>query len=166
MKIRPIPVGLLLQIVASIAVADEGLVVSGAWIRAAPPNAPVLAGYMTIKNRSRLAKVLVRAISPAFASVTLHRTEHVGGVARMNHVPEANIPANGEFVFQPDGYHLMLMQPKRPLHTGDRVSIELKFADGSRAPVVFLVREQTAAQGEGGPPHAAHRPVTHDQVTK
>ncbi len=148
--------GLLLQIVASIAAADGELVVHGAWIRAAPPNAPVLAGYMTIKNDSRLAKVLVRATSPAFASVTLHRTEHVDGVARMSHVREVNIMANGEFVFQPDGYHLMLMQPKRLLRTGDRVSIELNFADGSRSSVMFLVRDQVAGRGESRSSHAGH----------
>lgn len=156
MNTGPILLGLFLQLIATVSAADGELVVHGAWIRAAPPNAPVLAGYMTIKNDARLAKVLVRATSPAFASVTLHRTEHVGGVARMSHVPEVSIMPNREFVFQPDGYHLMLMQPKRPLRTGDRVSIELEFADGSRESVVFAVRDQAVERGESGSPHAGH----------
>ena len=156
MNVRPILLGLFLQLIAAVSAADADLVVHGAWIRAGPPSAPVLAGYMTIKNPSRLAKVLVRATSPAFASVTLHRTEHVDGVARMSHVPEAKIRASSEFVFQPNGYHLMLAQPKRPLRTGDRVSIELEFADGSRVSAVFAVREQTAGEGQSGLSHVGH----------
>lgn len=158
MNTRLILLGLFLQLIAAaVSAADGDLVaVHGAWIRAAPPNAPVLAGYMTIKNQSRLAKVLAHATSPAFASVTLHRTEHVDGVARMSHVPEVKIMANGEFVFQPDGYHLMLAQPRRPLRTGDRVPIELEFADGSRVSAVFAVREQTAGEGPSGLSHAGH----------
>ncbi|MBI1984138.1 MAG: copper chaperone PCu(A)C [Acidobacteria bacterium] len=156
MNARLILLGLFLQLITAVSAADADLVVHGAWIRAAPPNAPVLAGYMTIKNHSRLAKVLVRATSPAFASVTLHRTEHVEGVARMSHVPEVKIRANSEFVFRPDGYHLMLAQPKRPLRTGDRVSIELQFADGTQASVMFLVRDQATGRGESGSPHAGH----------
>lgn len=144
MKNKLILAGLFLQSIASIAIADGELIVRGAWIRAAPPNAPVLAGYMTIENHSRTSKSLVGAASPAFSDVTIHRTEHIDGVARMSHVVKVDIAASGKRVFQPDGYHLMLMQPKQPLRAGNRVPLELRFADGSKVSVVFPVRERQA----------------------
>ena len=148
----------MLQNIASIACAEGDLVVHGAWIRAAPPNALALAGYMTVENHSTTGKLLVGARSPAFGNVTIHRTEHVGGVARMSHVSKVDIAPAGKLVFQPDGYHLMLIEPKRPLRMGDRVPIELRFADGSRTSVVFPVREHERTMGrkENGPLHAGH----------
>jgi len=142
--------------------ADGDLAVHGAWIRTAPPNAPVLAGYMTVENRSSAGKSLIGATSPAFGNVTIHRTEHADGVARMTHLPKIDIAAHGKLVFQPDGYHLMLMQPKRPLRAGDRVPIELSFADDARLSVSFAVREQgmAGADGDSGT-HAGHGSMTH-----
>jgi periplasmic copper chaperone A len=151
MKIRFLLAALLLHVAAFAATAQD-VVVRDAWIRAAPPNAPVLAGYMTLENRSDRSKSLVGASSPAFGSATVHRTAQVNGVARMHHVPSIDIGANGKFVFQPNGYHLMLMEPKRPLHAGDRVRIDLEFSDGSKASALFPVREQA----EQLPSHASH----------
>lgn len=141
MKIKVLVAGLL-QIAAASVTADSGLALRDAWIRAAPPTAPVMAGYMTIENRTREHKALVRATSPAFADITIHRTEEVHGVARMTHTPRIEIATHGELVFQPGGYHLMLAQARRPLRAGDQVPIELTFADGTRASAMFVVREQ------------------------
>ncbi|MBI3919096.1 MAG: copper chaperone PCu(A)C [Betaproteobacteria bacterium] len=133
---------ILLQLAAAIAVADDALAVRDAWIRAAPPNAPVLAGYMTLENHSAAAKALVRATSPAFGAITLHRTQETRGIARMTHLPRLEIAPHAQLVFKPGGYHLMLAQPKRPLHAGDRIPVELEYADGTRAAAVFVVRRE------------------------
>lgn len=165
MKNTPALLALLLQFIASIAVADGDLVVSGGWIRAAPPNAPVLAGYVTIENRSPRGQSLVGAASPAFGDVTIHRTEHTDGVVRMTHLPSIDITAHGKLVLQPDGYHLMLMQPKRPLRTGDRVPVELRFADGSRTSALFAVRDRGAAHEDRGS-HTDHKSMAHDRPAR
>lgn len=156
---------LLLQSMAPAAFADGELVVREAWIRAAPPNAPVLAGYMTVENQSPAGKSLIGAASPAFGNITIHRTEHADGVARMTHLPKIDIAAHGKLVFQPNGYHLMLMQPKQPLRTGDRVPMELRFADGLRLPVLFAVRDQGMAREDSNSgAHADHKPMAHDRA--
>lgn len=149
LKIKMMFLGVLLQITAAIASADSALVVRDAWIRAAPPSAPVMAGYMTIENRSHEHMALVRASSPAFTDITIHRTEDVHGVARMTHTPRIEIAPLGELHFQPGGYHLMLAQARRPLRAGDEVPIELAFADGTRASAVFVVREQPDGTADG-----------------
>lgn len=145
MKTRLLFAGLLLQIAAASTAADGNLALRDAWIRAAPPSAPVMAGYMTIENRTRERKTLVGATSPAFNDITIHRTGEVHGVAQMIHTPRIDIVPHGELVFQPGGYHLMLAQAKRPLRAGDEVSIEFAFADGTRASTTFVVRERLDA---------------------
>jgi len=44
-------------------------------------------------------------------------------------------------LFAPGGYHLMLMNPKRRLHSGDRVEIVLEFRGGLVVPVAYEVRK-------------------------
>lgn len=149
MKIKVLWAGLLLQIAAASVAADGGLALRDAWIRAAPPSAPVMAGYVTIENRTDERKALVRATSSAFADITIHRTEEVHGVARMTHRPTVEIAPHGELVFKPGGYHLMLAQARRPLRAGDEVPIELAFADGTRASAMFMVREQLDGTADG-----------------
>lgn len=141
MRMRMLVAGLLLGIAVASTAADDGFVLRGAWIRAAPPTAPVMAGYMTIENRTHERKILVRAASALFADVTIHRTEEVRGVTRMIPLSAVEIAPHGGIVFQPGGYHLMLAQARRVLRTGDKVPIELTFADGARATATFVVRE-------------------------
>lgn len=148
---------LLILASASTALAGGDLVVHDAWIPTAPPNAPALAGYLTIENHADRDRSLVGATSPAFGRIMAHRTEQVDGVVRMIPVPSADVPANGTLVFQPGGYHLMLMRPTRPLRPGDRVPIELRFADGSRTSVTFSVLERAAAPTHHGAPASGQR---------
>ena len=145
----------------AVAFADGNLVVTGAWVRTAPPNAPVLAGYMIMENRSSSGKSLVSVTSPAFGDVMMHRTDHADGVVHMTHLEQVDIPAHGKLVFQPDGHHLMLMQPRRPLRAGDRIPMELQFADGSRLTVSFTVREQGMVGAAGDRGNAGHVPMPH-----
>jgi len=156
---------LLLQGMVPVAFADGNITVHEAWIRAAAPNAPVLAGYMTVENKSSAGKSLIGAASPAFGDITIHRTEHADGVARMTHLPKIDIAAHGKLIFQPNGYHLMLTQPKRSLQAGDRVPMELKFAGGLRVSASFVVRDQGVMHGSGdGGSHAEHKPMAHDRT--
>lgn len=158
--------GLFLQLTATIAEARGNLLVTSAWIRNAPPGAPVLAGYMTIRNHSLQDVTLVGAESPVFENAMIHHSEQANGVVGMRHLPRVDIKANAILVFQPGGYHLMLMQPKRPLRTGDRVPITLRFADGSRQEAVYEVREQMAAREDAGTAGAKRRVLSNDHTMK
>lgn len=127
--------------------SDTGLEVEGAWIREAPPSAHALAGYMTLVNHSDQVRMLNGAESRAFGSVMIHRTVMEGGVAKMVHQHMVEVPPHGRAVFEPNGYHLMLMKPKGRLRSGDGVEVNLRFKDGQVLPVHFEVR----AEGpEGG----------------
>ena len=117
-------------------------VADAAWIRAAPPSARMLAGYVRLRNPCKRAVALTGARSTAFGSVMLHETRIVDGVSRMRHAAALVIAPGRTLQLAPGGAHLMLMQPARVPAAGERVRIELVLADGRRLPVLFTVRAQ------------------------
>ncbi len=112
-------------------VADEPEIwVRAGWIREAPPVSTMLAGYLTIENKTKKAVEVIGARSPDFARVEIHRTEVTDGVARMIRQEQIVVLAGSTQRFEPGGYHLMLIKPLRPLLRGDRVELELSLGDG------------------------------------
>ena len=149
--------GLVVMLLAAVVIAAEGgIIVENAWIREAPPGARAMAGYMTVKNNGTNDKVLVGASSDAFGEVMLHRTIVEDGMAKMVHQMAITIPAKGAVTFEPNGYHVMLMGPKKPLKAGDKVEITLKFKDGESVKVVHEVRAAEATHSmEHGMDHGS-----------
>jgi copper(I)-binding protein len=115
-------------------------VAEAAWIRAAPPSARMLAGYVRLRNPCKAAVALTGARSSAFGSVMLHETRLVGGVSQMRHASALSIAPGRTLALAPGGAHLMLMQPVRVPAAGERVRIELSLSDGRWLPVQFTVR--------------------------
>jgi copper(I)-binding protein len=139
--------GLLLS--ASIALADAprprtGIEVKDAWVRWVPANLPS-AGYMTLSNTGTVAQVLIGATSADYQMVHLHQTVHEEGIMSMRAVKSIEIKPQGSVSFARLGYHMMLMQPTRPLHTGDHVKISLQFEQGPPMQVDFVVRQEPAS---------------------
>ena len=121
------------------------------WIRLAPPNAGMLAGYLVLENPGARPLELVAVSSPDFASVEVHRTEIVDGVARMIAEPALTVPPGGHAVFEPGGRHLMLHGPARQFDEGERVALEFLFADGAQ-----LAFEAPLRRGPDGGHHHDH----------
>lgn len=115
-----------------------------AWIRWLPAGAP-MAGYFTLENGTGRAIALTGAASVGYGSVTLHRT--VGaedGSTSMEPVDlPLEIPPGSGITFEPGGYHLMLMQPRRAIAPGDRVRITLRTQSGEQLSREFEVRTAT-----------------------
>lgn len=116
--------------------------IDAAWVRAAPPDAMMLAGYMTLHNDGDRPVRLVSAQSDAFETVQAHRTLIVGGVSRMRPAGEVTITAHHSRRFEPGGLHLMLMGPARIVRIGDVMHFRLHFSDGSTSVVEFSVRSE------------------------
>jgi copper(I)-binding protein len=115
-------------------------VAEAAWIRAAPPTARMLAGYVRLRNPCQSALALTGARSAAFGEVSLHETRLVGGVSQMRHAAALRVAPGRTLVLAPGGAHLMLMRPARVPAAGERVRIELLLSDGRSLPVQFTVR--------------------------
>lgn len=148
MRKKPSILGLVLLcgLLATYAHATKELLIHGAWIREAPPNAMALAGYLTIENSSGAERSLTVVTSPVFEWIELHRTVHDGDVAKMVPQDTIDIPPGGRVELKPGDYHLMLMKPSRTLREGDRVPISLKFKNGETQTINFPVKKQTLSE--------------------
>jgi periplasmic copper chaperone A len=139
---HPVFVSLTLALILIASASEEaGVSVRDAWIRETPPGVATMAGYMALRDTTSRSRVLVAASSPVFETVMIHRTIVKDGMARMEHAPQVELSPNASLFFAPGGYHLMLVNPKRALHAGDRVDIDLEFRGGFVLPVAFEVRK-------------------------
>ena len=117
----------------------KGVRVEAAWVRAAPPGATMLAGYMILRNEGNAPVIFKSAQSELFDSIELHKSVIVNGVSTMRPVGDQAIPAGGTLRIVPGGLHLMLMAPKRQLNVGDQVRFRLHFTDGTALTVNAMV---------------------------
>ncbi len=135
MNVLRLCLGLCLLLSASAAVGAAPAcapVIEKAWVRAAPPGASSLAGYLVLHNGCTTAVEVVGVESRDFGMPMIHRTEQVDGVSRMRPAGRLVVAAGAELRFEPGGLHLMLMKPLRPLAEGDRARLRLVLADGRR----------------------------------
>ena len=88
-----------------------------------------MAGYLEIENLSNKALTLISAESSKFERIEFHLSQTEDGVARMQQQNEIIIAPNTIFLFEPGGYHLMLINNTAPMHEGELASIEFTFAD-------------------------------------
>ena len=116
---------------------------SHAWIRVLPGALPAGA-YVVLRNDGDQPVSLTGASSPAYGEAMLHESSRAGGTSRMTMVAALAIPAHGTQALAPGGYHLMLMDAKHPVQSGDTVRITLRFGDGSTLPVDFIARPANA----------------------
>ncbi len=121
--------------------ASSNLVVSDAWIREAPANTMVLAGYIMIDNSDDHKHQLLGASSSVFEWIEMHRTVHDGNIVRMVPLDSLTLAPGGRLVMEPGGNHLMLMNPNTQLRAGDEVTITLRFQDGLELTVPFQVKK-------------------------
>ena len=134
---------LLLAAVAAPASASAAgkLEIRDAWIRSAPPNAMMLAGYATLHNTGD-APITIRTVkAQGFDDTSLHETVLVGDVSQMRSIEKLTIAPDESVNFAPGGKHIMLMQPTTSPHPGDHVAITFGFADGGDQSADFVIRD-------------------------
>jgi copper(I)-binding protein len=124
----------------SIVHADGSIIVSDAWITEAPPNARVIAGYMTIENNSSRPRTLIGVSGEKFKRIEMHRTEMDGDVMRMVPQEKLEIPSGAAVSLQPGSYHLMLKGPESVPKGGEVVNLKLHFDNGDILHIKATVR--------------------------
>lgn len=125
--------------------ADTQPMVSGAWIRPAPPSAEVLAGYMTVSNPSQTGFAVVAASSPRFQRIEFHHMRMENGQMFMQQMQQVDVAAGSRAKLQPGADHLMMIKPTAPVTKGERIPVMLTLEDAakqqSQLAVNFLVRD-------------------------
>lgn len=122
------------------------------WTRATPPAAKVGGGYLTLTNKGALSVRLLGGSSEIADRVEVHKMEMADGIMKMRPVPEGVEIAAGQTVeLAPGGYHLMLIDLKRPIVAGERVPVTLKFENSNPVDAEFIAGSfgSSAPDGDG-----------------
>lgn len=146
-RIVLISISLLIFALPACSPAEGGVSVSDAWARPSPGDEMTSMGgvnggtFMTIRNNGSQPDTLIGAESSAARVVEIHETTMSGDVMRMQQVESLAIPAGGEVVLQPGGYHIMLIDLQQNLAPGDQIEITLVFQHAGRVRASVPVRE-------------------------
>ena len=118
---RPEPFALL-----NVAAQDAAISADHVWARATPPNATTGAAYLVLTNKGQPDR-LTGASAPVAGMVGLHQTTNDGGIMKMRPIPALDLDTDKPVRLAPGGYHIMLMDIKRPLRPGEHFALTLRF---------------------------------------
>ncbi len=145
-----LPAALTAAMIAAPAWAQ--VVVTAPWVRGTVQGQTATGAFMQLKSGEGAA--LVGAESPVAGTVEIHEMAMEGNVMKMRAIPKLDLPAGRAVDLKPGGYHVMLMDLKRPLKKGETVPIKLKFQGKDGKPqeveVKAEVRDLTTAPKDAG----------------
>jgi periplasmic copper chaperone A len=124
----------------------QTIAVSGAWARATVPGQHGTGAFMTLVAPEGAR--LTGAASAVAGVVEIHEMTMEGNVMKMRAISGLDLPPGRSVPLAPGGYHVMLMDLKRPLKVGEKIRIELQFETRDRRlitqPVEVEVRGRAA----------------------
>ncbi len=134
-------------------VEQEGIEVHHPWARPTPPVSPINgAVYFSVTNHRDEPIRLEAVQAPWTAHASLHQSRQKGGTVRMEVVDGGVLIGPGETMrFEPNGYHVMLMDLTDPLKEGDRFPMTLEFR-GESVDIEVQVRQVPARESEADEP--------------
>jgi periplasmic copper chaperone A len=134
----------LILVVILLTACSAGSVESGIEVQQVKMGAAVQgedrAVYLAMRNHGSEADQLTGASSDSAEVVQLQNGTEIVDV-----IP---VSANTEFVFIPDGYHVMLVGLKQELHVGDEIEVVLQFRDHDDIKISVPVGEATEDEHE------------------
>ncbi|WP_349736085.1 copper chaperone PCu(A)C [Pseudomonas jessenii] len=113
-------VGLGFQVSAQTRVDD-------AWVRATVAGQPSSGAFMTVTASSDSKLLSVQ--TPVAKLVQIHEMSMKDDVMKMQQVPSVALPAGKPVSFNPNGYHIMLMNLTGQINEGDKVPLTLTVED-------------------------------------
>ena len=126
--------------------------VKSAWVRGTVAAQKTTGAYMEITSAQGARLVSVE--STVAVTVEVHEMSMDKNVMRMRAIAKLELPAGKTVELKPGGYHMMLIDLKKPLRKGDSVPLKLKIENNdktvSTVEVKAEVHEATAASM---PPH-------------
>jgi copper(I)-binding protein len=142
--------------------AERGATESSLEISRAYVAEPVLgeraAMYFTVDNRGDADDELVAVSTPVAGVAEIHRTVSDGGMMRMERVESLEIPTGEQVRLAPGGYHIMLLELRDHIISGDAIDATLRFRRAGEVAVrarVLSLAEIEDVIGTAGE-HARH----------
>ena len=137
------PVVIALAALFSVGSAQAEVSVSNAWVRETIGAGKTSAGYARIVNTGA-ADRLVSVSTPAAGMADVHQSVEQGGMMRMLPVKVLEIPAKGEMLLKPGGFHIMIMNAQKPFKVGDVMEFTFTFERAGKITVPVKVAPITA----------------------
>lgn len=126
---------------------SDTVTASDCWVRQLPAPAPS-GGFLVLHNTGSQDAELTGVHAADYGQSMMHQTTEENGMSKMSMVHEVIVPANGDLVFKPGGYHLMLEQARDGLKTGDHVQVAFTLADGHQVTVQCELRSPKAMSSD------------------
>lgn len=118
-----------------------GVVISEAWVRAAPAGRPTSAIYLTLCNAGEAADRLVGVSTDAAQAAELHVTRRDNSaIVGMESLASVELAPQTPVEFAPGGGHIMLIGLKRAIDAGDTIAVTLEFANSAAQTIEVLAR--------------------------
>lgn len=129
-----------------------GISVTDAWARTTVPGQKVSGGYLQIQSDTDAR--LIGVSSTAVPRVEMHEMKMEGDVMRMREVKAIDLPKGKTVSLEPGGFHLMLMNLKKPIAAGEVIPLTLVVESGGKKQSIEVKAE---ARGmDGGMPRQHH----------
>lgn len=132
------------------ATAQHGITVTGAWARPTIAKMRISAAYFQAATTGGEDK-LIAAKTPNADKAELHQHIMENGIAKMRPVDSVAIAPGTPVVFQPGGYHVMIMGLKGALNEGDSFPLTLTFEKAGDVTVNVMVMKKAMMD------HGAHK---------
>ena len=125
--------------------AADAVTVTKQWARTSAEGAEMGAAYMHIEVAADDELVGASVDMAVAMEAQVHEMVMSGGNMTMQEVESIPVKAGEMLELEPGGYHVMLMGLKKPLVTGETISVTLKFAKAGDVVVQVPVQEDAPA---------------------
>lgn len=143
---------LTLGLAWSVASAHAQTTVKDPWARATVAQQKASGAFMQLQSAK--GGKLLSASSPVAGVVEIHEMAMDGNVMKMRAVAALDLPAGKAVDLKPGGYHVMLMDLKKPLNAGDTVPITLVVESAGQRETVEVKAAVRPLSGSGAAPAA------------
>ena len=139
--------------------AQAQTTVKDPWARATVAQQKASGAFMQLQSAK--GGKLVSASSPVAGVVEIHEMTMDGNVMKMRAVPSLDLPAGKPVELKPGGFHVMLMDLKKPLNAGDTVPITLVVESAGQRETVEVKAAVRAMSGHGASGDKGHHGHKH-----
>lgn len=116
----------------ALAVEPTSLIyVDPGFARATIGHSDMSAGYLSVTNSTGRAIVLKGITSDSVGKIEVHETINENGLMKMRELGSVVIQPGTTFKMAPKGNHMMLLDLKHPLTSGELLDMELIFDVGT-----------------------------------
>jgi len=123
------------------------------WVRGTVAGQMATGAFMEVTSKA--GATLVGAASPVAGLTEIHEMKMDGGMMKMRAIARLDLPAGKPVILGPGGYHVMLMNLKQTIRTGESVPLTLQFETRGKKmetiDVVAEVRDPTARTPAANP---------------